>query len=241
MREALRLGGVRYFYTTKMTWSAITRFPYSSFVWRGADGSEIVAHLCSTNYNGNVEDPFNTCMPPGVGRMAAPRRIVQTAGELFFFHAIQFQRNDFRIVPIGPRATQPDRDGSYMGSPAARWFRYDEAAGEYATFEGQHSLVTLDHEEPEVVDYVAQVMIHRRRHPWLARARTTVEHLANETIAIRAAADDARALLLLNAGDTSFRFPVEVTGLTVAEASDPDARPGDPALVPGHGWIILSS
>jgi hypothetical protein len=68
-----------------------------------------------------------------------------------------------------------------------------------------------------------------------------VEHLANETIAIRAASDDAWILLLLNAGDTPFRFPVEMTGLTVAETSDPEARPGDPAVVPGHGWTILVS
>jgi len=50
------------------------------------------------------------------------------------------------------------------GSPAARWFRYDQDAGEYATFEGHHGLVVLDHEEPEVVDYVAQVMTY-----WLDR------------------------------------------------------------------------
>jgi len=68
-----------------------------------------------------------------------------------------------------------------------------------------------------------------------------VEHLANETIAIRAAADGAGILLLLNAGDTPFRFPVKVTGLSVAETPDPDARPGDPALVPAHSWIILGS
>jgi hypothetical protein len=68
-----------------------------------------------------------------------------------------------------------------------------------------------------------------------------VEHLANETMAVRAAADDAGILLLLNAGDTPFRFPVEVTGLSVVETSDPDARPGDPVLVPGHGWTILGS
>jgi alpha-mannosidase len=53
--QILRLGGVKFFYTTKMTWSAVTRFPYSSFVWRGADGSEVVAHLCSTGYNGTAE------------------------------------------------------------------------------------------------------------------------------------------------------------------------------------------
>jgi glycosidase len=311
------------------------------------------------------------------------------------------------------------------GSSAARWFRYDEAAGEYATFEGHDGLVALDHEEPEVVDYVAQVMtywldrgaagwrldaayavpasfwakvlpgvrdahpgawflgemIHgdyaayaadsgldsitqyelwkaiwsslndpnffelawalgrhnqvldsvmpqtftgnhdvtrlasrltderhvghalavlltvggipsiyygdeqafrgvkqqraggddeirpafpaspdglppegwpayrlhqrligfRRRHPWLARARTTVEHLASETMAIRAAAEDAGILVLLNAGDTAFRFPVDMTGLTPAQTPGPDTPPGDPALVPAHSWIILDS
>jgi len=68
-----------------------------------------------------------------------------------------------------------------------------------------------------------------------------VEHLANETIAIRAAAGGAGILLLLNAGDIPFRFPVEVTGMTVAETPDPDARPGDPVLVPAHSWIILGS
>jgi alpha-mannosidase len=52
--QILRLGGVRHFFTTKMTWSAITRFPYTSFVWRGADGSEVLAHLSTTNYNGSV-------------------------------------------------------------------------------------------------------------------------------------------------------------------------------------------
>ena len=38
-----------------MTWSEMTKFPYNSFVWRGGDGSEVVAHLCSTGYNGSVE------------------------------------------------------------------------------------------------------------------------------------------------------------------------------------------
>jgi alpha-mannosidase len=53
--QILALGGVTGFFTTKMTWSAVTRFPYTSFVWRGADGSEVLTHLCSTGYNGNVE------------------------------------------------------------------------------------------------------------------------------------------------------------------------------------------
>jgi hypothetical protein len=73
------------------------------------------------DYNGNVKDPFNSCMPPSVPRMGAPRRIVLMPSEVMLFYAIGFQRNDFRLVPIGPRTRQPDRDGSWMGDPVARW------------------------------------------------------------------------------------------------------------------------
>lgn len=58
--QILSLAGVRYFFTTKMTWSAITRFPYTSFTWRGADGSEVLAHLSTANYNGSVSLAQNT-------------------------------------------------------------------------------------------------------------------------------------------------------------------------------------
>ena len=40
-------------------------------------------------------------------------------------------------------------------------------------------------------------------------------------------------------GTDSGQIAYEVTGLTVAQTPDPDARPGDPALVPAHSWIIL--
>ena len=48
------LGGLESFFTTKLTWSAITRFPYSSFRWRSPDGSEILAHLSSCGYHGSA-------------------------------------------------------------------------------------------------------------------------------------------------------------------------------------------
>ena len=83
---------------------------------------------------------------------------------------------------------------------------------------------------------------HRRAHPGLARAQTTVPHLANETIAIQAAAPDGDgALLLLNTGDGAFRFPVEAGGLTTAVTPDPDDVSRDPLLVPAHSWAILGS
>ena len=47
--------GVDYFFTTKLTWSNINLFPYSSFVWRGIDGSEVLVHVTQENgYNQNA-------------------------------------------------------------------------------------------------------------------------------------------------------------------------------------------
>jgi alpha-mannosidase len=54
--QLMRLVGVDWFFTTKLTWSAVTRFPYSSFVWRGTDGSEVVAHVTqNAGYNNSLD------------------------------------------------------------------------------------------------------------------------------------------------------------------------------------------
>ena len=46
--------GVKYFYTTKMDWGDLNKFPAHSFVWRGLDGSEVVSHLNRTHFIPNV-------------------------------------------------------------------------------------------------------------------------------------------------------------------------------------------
>ncbi len=43
--QLMRAFGVEFFFTAKITWNALNRFPYSSFVWRGPDGAEVVAHV----------------------------------------------------------------------------------------------------------------------------------------------------------------------------------------------------
>lgn len=43
--QLLRGLGVTGFYTTKLSWSSITKFPHTSFRWRGLDGSEVVSHV----------------------------------------------------------------------------------------------------------------------------------------------------------------------------------------------------
>lgn len=56
--QLMRLAGVEWFFTTKLVWSGINRFPYSSFIWRGTDGSEVVAHVTQdSGYNNLVDLP----------------------------------------------------------------------------------------------------------------------------------------------------------------------------------------
>jgi len=43
--QILRGCGIDFFCTTKMAWNDTTRFPYDTFLWRGIDGSAVVAHL----------------------------------------------------------------------------------------------------------------------------------------------------------------------------------------------------
>ena len=40
--------GVKYFYTTKLSWNEHNKFPYETFVWKGIDGSEVITHFNTT-------------------------------------------------------------------------------------------------------------------------------------------------------------------------------------------------
>ncbi len=57
--QIMRQCGVDRFFTTKLTWSNIHLFPYSSFRWRGTDGSEVLTHVTQGlgyNQNAKVEE-----------------------------------------------------------------------------------------------------------------------------------------------------------------------------------------
>jgi alpha-mannosidase len=55
--------GMKYFLTTKISWSQFNRFPYDTFYWRGIDGTELLTHFVTTpdpgawfyTYNGRLE------------------------------------------------------------------------------------------------------------------------------------------------------------------------------------------
>ena len=56
MPQLLAGVGVKGFFTSKLSWSTVNRFPHSSFRWQGPDGAEINAHVVLLHdYNENVD------------------------------------------------------------------------------------------------------------------------------------------------------------------------------------------
>jgi len=51
--QLMKLADVPYFYTSKMSWNDINRFPFDTFRWRGLDGSEVLVHLATTRRKGS--------------------------------------------------------------------------------------------------------------------------------------------------------------------------------------------
>lgn len=43
--QIMRGCDVKYFYTTKISWNELNRFPYESFTWKGIDGSSVLTHF----------------------------------------------------------------------------------------------------------------------------------------------------------------------------------------------------
>ncbi|OHS95400.1 glycosyl hydrolase [Tritrichomonas foetus] len=43
--QLMKLAGIEGFITSKISWSEYTKFPYSTFKWRGIDGTDVLAHF----------------------------------------------------------------------------------------------------------------------------------------------------------------------------------------------------
>lgn len=55
MPQILRKSGIDSFVTQKLSWNQFNKIPHNSFVWRGIDGSEVVAHFPpEDNYNSDL-------------------------------------------------------------------------------------------------------------------------------------------------------------------------------------------
>ncbi len=55
MPQIMKRAGVDYFLTTKLSWSQFNKFPYTTFMWRGIDGTSILTHFPpENNYNSQL-------------------------------------------------------------------------------------------------------------------------------------------------------------------------------------------
>ncbi|MGE9294808.1 MAG: alpha-mannosidase [Puniceicoccales bacterium] len=103
--------GVEYFFTTKMTWNAINRFPYSSFIWRGNDGSEILAHVTQ-------ESGYVTHM--GVNDVKAPLHANQQA-DIYDEYLLPTGYGDGGGGPTDDMLERARRLSSLPGMPEIEW------------------------------------------------------------------------------------------------------------------------
>ncbi len=58
--QIMRGSEVKYFYTTKIGWNELNRFPFESFVWKGLDGSEVLTHFNRTHCWPDVNECFHS-------------------------------------------------------------------------------------------------------------------------------------------------------------------------------------
>ncbi|AQT68107.1 Mannosylglycerate hydrolase [Anaerohalosphaera lusitana] len=66
--QIMKLAGLEYFFTTKMSWNRYNQMPYDTFMWEGLDGTQVLTHLGTTKsgdwvtYNGTAkaEELLNT-------------------------------------------------------------------------------------------------------------------------------------------------------------------------------------
>lgn len=78
--QVMKLAGVPYFLTQKMSWNTFNNFPYHSFYWQGLDGTKVLAHMLPENtYNAPVRADY---LKAGEKRYAE-RKISDKAMSLF--------------------------------------------------------------------------------------------------------------------------------------------------------------
>lgn len=109
--QLMKLSGVSYFFTTKLTWSAVNRFPYSSFVWRGTDGSEVLAHVTQeVGYNNQLDLSELNAAEQGHAQADVHRE---------FLHPVGF--GDGGGGPTEEMCERARRIGRLTGLPASGW------------------------------------------------------------------------------------------------------------------------
>ena len=81
---------------------------------------EFAARVADLNERQVQEDPVLRCDNPGLPRIGAPDKIIQSARELVFLYD-DVNGSFWRIVPIDGRAHREDLEPTYLGDAVGHW------------------------------------------------------------------------------------------------------------------------
>jgi alpha-mannosidase len=125
--QIMKLTGAEYFFTTKMTWNAINRFPHSSFLWRGNDGSEVVAHVIQdAGYVSHLE----------IKDIKAPM-LAHQQGDVHGEYLLPVGYGDGGGGPTHEMCERARRLGSLPGMPEMEWGQPEAFFDRLAKLRGQ--------------------------------------------------------------------------------------------------------
>lgn len=133
--QIMRQAGVEFFYTTKLAWSTGERFPFTSFRWRGHDGSEVLSHVMGydQDYNSHATISHVANPMPAHRQVAVHPEILLPTGY-----------GDGGGGPTEEMCERARRIGDLSGIPAVGWGRIDAffermrpLAGELPVWDGE--------------------------------------------------------------------------------------------------------
>lgn len=85
-----------------------------------------------------------------------------------------------------------------------------------------------------------QLIALRRRHPWLHRAGTGIEHLTNTALVYRSYNDHAQELVVaLNVADEPLNVALPPGGWTIEAGTAETTRGCGRCVLPPHGWAVF--
>lgn len=112
----MQLAGASYFFTNKTVWRQINRFPHTSFVWRGNDGSEVLAHISRAIGYNNPARPKNLRLESEAN----------TQSDIHNEFLLPSGWGDGGGGPTADIIERVRRQADLRNQPAARWGRIDE-------------------------------------------------------------------------------------------------------------------
>lgn len=112
----MQAADARYFFTNKLSWRMINKFPHSSFVWRGVDGTEVLAYVSRAIGYNNPARPRNL-------RIESEANMQADVHDEFLFPC---GWGDGGGGPTADIIERVRRQATLRNQPAARWGRIDD-------------------------------------------------------------------------------------------------------------------